>query len=89
MYSAKVHFWLVGLGPEDAKTLMGIEPLDRFTHTFMENFSLDALKADVSPAILTVVIADETAKVSPETIREVAGADAKLIWCATDAGTLS
>lgn len=89
MYSAKVHFWLVGLGPEEAKPFMGIEPLERFTHTFMENFSPEALKADVSPAILTVVIADETAKVSPETIREAAGADAKIIWCALDAGTLS
>lgn len=89
MYSAKVHFWLVGLGPEEAKPFMGIEPLERFTHTFMENFSPEALKADVSPAILTVVIADEAAEVSPETIREAAGADTKIIWCAADAGTLS
>ncbi|MBP3690330.1 MAG: PAS domain S-box protein, partial [Schwartzia sp.] len=89
MYSAKVHFWLVGLGPEDAKTLMGIEPLNRFTHTFMENFSLDALKADVSPAILTVVVADEATGFSPEAIRGAAGADAKIIWCASDAGALS
>lgn len=89
MYSAKVHIWLVGLGPEEAKTLMGIEPLERFTHTFMEEFSLEALKEDVSPAVLTIVVADEAAVGSPEALREAAGADAKLILCAADAGTLS
>ena len=89
MYSAKVHFWLVGLGPEEAKTLMGIEPLERFTHTFMENFSMDALRADVSPAVITVVIADEAAGFAPGALREAAGAEAKLIWNTADAGTLS
>ena len=89
MYSAKVHFWLVGFGTEEAKTLAAIEPLERFTHTFMEKFSPEALKADVSPAILTVVVADEAAGFSPEAIREAAGADAKIIWRAADAGALS
>lgn len=89
MYSAKVHFWLVGLAPEEAKILMGVEPLERFKHTFMEDFSLDALRADVSPAVITVVVADEAAGFAPGTLREAAGAEAKLIWCAADAGTLS
>ncbi|MBP5201021.1 MAG: GGDEF domain-containing protein [Schwartzia sp.] len=89
MYSAKVHFWLAGFGPEEAKTLMGVEPLERFKHTFMEDFSLDALRADVSPAVITVVVADEAAGFAPGTLREAAGAEAKLVWCAADAGTLS
>ncbi|MBQ9376635.1 MAG: GGDEF domain-containing protein [Schwartzia sp.] len=89
MYSANVHFWMVGWKPEETERLKGIAPLERFTHTFMEDFSLDALKADVSPAVMTVVLADEAAGFTPEALRAAAGAAAKLIWCAADAGTLS